>query len=441
MPVAHGEWLDLTIEKPAAGGRMIARHEGQVVLVSGAIPGERVRARVERADRRVAFATAVDILEPHPDRRPAADWTCGGMTYAFIAYERQLALKAEIIADAFARLGGLPLARPVSVRPSPEQGYRMRARLHVADGRVGFYRELTHDLCDPAVTGQLRPETCRVVERLSRHLRRIAREAVLAVELAENLGATERAVHLQLRPGAGIGWASLATVAGLDGVTGASYQVGPGAPAVRLGGRPWVGDPLRALLGERLAGRARADRLDVRLERHAGAFFQANRYLLPSLVEAVVSHAGEEGRIVDLYAGVGLFAAALAALGRDDVVAVEADRVAAADLERNAARLGGAIEVRREPVERYLASHAGPTPFALILDPPRTGLSRAALEGAVQHGTHRLLYVSCDAPTLARDARRIVDAGYELAHLEAFDLFPNTPHVELLAVFDRRNAR
>jgi 23S rRNA (uracil1939-C5)-methyltransferase len=436
MSVSPGDWLELAVEKPVAGGWMIARHDGLVVLVSGAIPGERVRARVERADRRVAYATAVDILEPHPDRRAAADWTCGGMAYAFIAYERQLALKAEVIADAFARLGRLSLSEPVRVRPSPERGYRMRARLHVADGRIGFYRELTHELCDPAATGQLLPESCRVLERLARHLRRIGREAVTAVELAENLDAGERALHLQLRPGAGVGWAALATIAGLDGVTGASFRSGPGAPAVRLGGRPRVGDPLRALLGE-AAARARPEFLEARLERHASAFFQANRYLLPALVEAVVSRV-DEGEVVDLYAGVGLFAAALAALGRERIVAVEVDRVAAADLERNAACLGGAVEVRRESVERYLAGRSSPPASTLILDPPRTGLSRAALEGAVRHGARRLLYVSCDAPTLARDARLILDAGYELVHLEAFDLFPNTPHVELLAVFDTR---
>ena len=106
--------VTLAIEKPAAGGWMIARHEGQVVLVAGAIPGERVVADITRADRSVAYATAIDIVEPDADRRPwPGDWTCGGASYAFISYARQLALKGEVVADAFARIGRLPLDAPV----------------------------------------------------------------------------------------------------------------------------------------------------------------------------------------------------------------------------------------------------------------------------------------------------------------------------------------
>ena len=152
--------VTLAIEKPAAGGWMIARHEGQVVLVAGAIPGERVVADITRADRSVAYATAIDILEPGPDRRPwPGDWTCGGASYAFIRYARQLALKGEVVSDAFTRIGRMTLGAPVEVTASEERGYRMRARLHVMDGRIGFFREATHELCDPASTGQLAPET------------------------------------------------------------------------------------------------------------------------------------------------------------------------------------------------------------------------------------------------------------------------------------------
>src|SRR5713101_6315731 len=103
--IAPGDVLPLTIEKPAVGGRMIARAGRLVVLVSGAIPGERVRARVERVGKGVAYATALDVDEPSSDRRPAAgDPLCGGCLYAHIAYSRQLEIKAAVIADAFARI-------------------------------------------------------------------------------------------------------------------------------------------------------------------------------------------------------------------------------------------------------------------------------------------------------------------------------------------------
>ncbi|HSF99535.1 MAG TPA: TRAM domain-containing protein, partial [Vicinamibacterales bacterium] len=145
--------VELTIERPAAGGRMIARQNGRVILVAGAIPGERVRVRFERQTRQVAWATVIDVLEPSDDRRDVSgDPACGGTAYAHIRYDRQLALKAEIITDAFARIGRLRLPAPPVVRPSPEHGYRLRARFHVTGRRAVFFREGTHEPCDPAST-------------------------------------------------------------------------------------------------------------------------------------------------------------------------------------------------------------------------------------------------------------------------------------------------
>src|SRR5688572_16793477 len=146
MSVDVGSQLILEIEKAAAGGRMLARHDGQVVLVWGAIPGERVRARVDRASKGVLYATTVDVLEPSPDRRdPGSDWRCGGNVLAHVAYDRQRRLKGDILRDALLRIGRVPLAAPPDVLASPEQGYRMRARLHVRNGRIGFFREATHN--------------------------------------------------------------------------------------------------------------------------------------------------------------------------------------------------------------------------------------------------------------------------------------------------------
>src|SRR5688500_17244301 len=146
--ISIGDVLPLTIDKPAAGGRMIARVDRLVVLVSGAIPGERVRAKIERVGKGAAYAAAVDIEEPSADRRVATgDPLCGGCLYAHIAYPRQLELKALVIADAFARIGRLGLPAGIRVAPSPEEGYRMRARLHMRGRLAGFFREGTHEVC------------------------------------------------------------------------------------------------------------------------------------------------------------------------------------------------------------------------------------------------------------------------------------------------------
>jgi tRNA/tmRNA/rRNA uracil-C5-methylase (TrmA/RlmC/RlmD family) len=163
-----GDSVSLTIEKPAAGGRMIARLDGQIVLVGGAIPGERVTARVERVGKGVVYAATTSVEEASPDRRPVrGDPECGGCLYAHVSYQRQLALKSDVIADAFARIAKLPLAQPVHVEPSPEDGYRMRARLHMRGQRYGFFREGTHDLCDARATRQLLPATFDVLDRLA----------------------------------------------------------------------------------------------------------------------------------------------------------------------------------------------------------------------------------------------------------------------------------
>ena len=144
--------------------------------------------------------------------------------------------------------------------------------------------------------------------------------------------------------------------------------------------------------------------------------------------------------MIDLYAGVGLFAIAAAMQGRR-VWAVEGDRFAAADLNVNAAASAAGVTAVHQPVEQFLANRAIRLPAreeqCVVVDPPRTGMSREALEGVIALGSQRVIYVSCDVATLARDARRLVDAGYGIARIDAFDLFPNTPHVETIVVLER----
>ena len=181
---------------------MLARHEGRVVLVAGAIPGERVRARVERVARDVTLAAAVDVLEPSPDRRePPGDPACGGADYAHIRYDRQLAAQGRDHRRRVPAHRQGHARRPGAVRPSPEHGYRLRARLHVRQRRAGFFREGTHRLCDAGATGQLLPETVTALDAaLAAIDTRLAECDALVV--SENVAATERVLHLEPRDGA-----------------------------------------------------------------------------------------------------------------------------------------------------------------------------------------------------------------------------------------------
>jgi tRNA/tmRNA/rRNA uracil-C5-methylase (TrmA/RlmC/RlmD family) len=190
------------------------------------------------------------------------------------------------------------------------------------------------------------------------------------------------------------------------------------------------------VITDEIAVPASAGPFSITLTRHAHSFFQGNRFLLPALVTAVTEAVPDDGEVLDLYAGVGLFSVALASSGRRGICAVEGDRTSGRDLQRNASRFGGAIHVWLDSVEQYLKRRSGPTAGTVIVDPPRTGISTDAIQAIVRHGARRIVYVSCDPPTMARDARRLLDGGYRLVSLRGFDLFPNTPHVETLGLFE-----
>ena len=416
----RGERLRLTIERPAAGGRMIARHEGAIVFVAGAIPGEVVEAEVEKMQRGTVWAIAREILEPSPDRVDAPAGACGGSVFAHIAYDRQREIKSAIIEDAFRRIGRITLESPAEVVASPIDGYRMRARLHVRNGRIGFFREGTHSLCDAATTRQLRADTIDVISHLETSLAKAPRPVAADLEIAENIDASQRAVHFELLPDADP--SGLTAMAQVAGVTGASCAHPENPRTLDLFGTPIVSDVIRG----------------VTLTRHVRSFFQGNRYLLEPFVEHVIRHVAA-GPLVDLYAGVGLFSLTAAAAGAGPVTAVEGDPSAVRDLKRNAHLRqgpGGQATVVELPVEKF-AKPAGESIATVIVDPPRTGMSKDALARAIAVGAPRFIYVSCDVATLARDARVLLDSGYQLTAIRAFDLFPNTAHVETVISFAR----
>jgi tRNA/tmRNA/rRNA uracil-C5-methylase (TrmA/RlmC/RlmD family) len=240
----------------------------------------------------------------------------------------------------------------------------------------------------------------------------MAIDSIREIELAENIDASNRVVQLDA-----VSAISPLQLEGLatEGLTGLVSQ---GETA----GSPYATDRL-----------ALGDGIEVTLRRHVRAFFQGNRYLLSALVHHVIGCVPEKSTVVDLYAGAGLFSLSAAALRGATVVAVEGDRIAAADLHANASTSGGAVTPVHQTVEAFLETSVQAD--CLVVDPPRTGVSRQALDAIVGRRAARIVYISCDVATLARDARRLIDAGYTLERIDGFDLFPNTPHVETVAVF------
>jgi 23S rRNA (uracil1939-C5)-methyltransferase len=238
---------------------------------------------------------------------------------------------------------------------------------------------------------------------------------VREIELSENLDASERVAHLDtsepLDP------RLVDKLVSVDGFTAGPYVT----DAVTIGDA------------------------SLKLRRHVQAFFQGNRYLLRDLVAHVIDRVPIGSAVLDLYAGVGLFAVAAAVIRGARVTAVEGDAQAAADLHANSRTAGGQMATLRAPVESIggttgaglVVRVSGLQIETVIVDPPRSGMSPEALAAVLGVKAARLIYVSCDVATLARDARRIVDAGHTIERADAFDMFPNTPHVETVIVFRR----
>jgi 23S rRNA (uracil1939-C5)-methyltransferase len=341
-----------------------------VVFVLGGIPGERVRVHVERVTRQLGFAHVIEVIEPSPDRRPGnVDLACGGLLYAHIAYPRQLALKSALLADAFARIAKITLADATAVMASREDGYRLRARLHIRNGRAGFFREGTHDLCDAALTRQLLPATLEAVNRLESEVSDFAQ--AVSCEVLENIPADQRAIQIDFRqlPSAIHGEAK---VTDRFAVSGSSISL-----------------------------------------LHRRAFVLPRQPVAPAgLYRARGSRTFPAGSVTDLYAGVGLFAVSLAAAGRTTSSPSKAIATAPPIWNRTHGPYGAAVAAIHAPVEEYLETAArAARQRPMVLDPPRTGVSTEAMSGILALKPGRLVYVSCDVATLARDARRFVEAG------------------------------
>lgn len=413
-----GAIVELEVERPAAGGRMIARHDGAVVFVAGAIPGERVRARIEKVQRGTVFARTVDVLTPSPDRiAPPPGLACGGHVLAHITPARQASLKGEIVADAFRRQAKITLPL-VPVVSGPADGYRLRARAHVRHGRWGFFEEGSHTPCGVAGSRQLSDASAETCERVCAAVAAAAPDAQAEIEWVESVDGAQAVAHAHLTSGA---WArALGPIAGLQGLSVSDTRH---ARDIQVAGEPYVVDTIAGVAGA------------TPVRHHVRAFFQGNRFLLQALVDAVVARVRADS-VADLYAGVGLFSLALAHPDRT-IDAVEGDGVAAQDLTVNASRLGAVRAVHRA-VERFVRETDLARYGVVVVDPPRAGLAVEVVTALTAAGVPVIAYVSCDPVTLARDVRAFTAAGYDLDDVQAFDLFPRTAHVETVVTLTRR---
>jgi 23S rRNA (uracil1939-C5)-methyltransferase len=420
-----GDTVDLTVEKGVYRGLGLARHEGQVVFVTRGVPGDRVRARVETVRKGYVRARPETLLAASPDRRdpPCPLFAaCGGCAYQHVAYDAQLRLKADILRESLQR-AGRPWADPIEVVASPERGWRTRVRLHLEqrDGRfrLGLYEEASHRVVDLDACLQMSPELVGAARGIlagfaaQPHLAR----GVSEVALAESGDGSARVAALfrDGDPAGGTGLTSLASVApwltGLGLVAG-----GEGGRYVGLAGEPWIENEA--------AGQ--------RYRSHVLSFFQANRHLLDPFVARVRDWTARGAPVLDLYGGVGLFALALAE-GAPAVTAIEQDPRSAADAEENARRAGRAnVRTIRGEVAAALCALPEQPGEQVVLDPPRAGAGPAIVRQIAARRPAGVVYVSCDPTTLGRDLAVFAAEGYEPDLLAAFDLFPDTFHLETI---------
>ena len=427
--LATGDTIEVEIERAVYRGRGLGRHEGRVVFVPRSFPGDRVRARVLSVHAGYAEAEALDLVSPSPERRrspcPYVP-RCGGCAYQELSYAAQLRAKEAILRESLVRAGAA-WEGPIPTHPSPEEGWRMRASLHfaVGEGRLllGLHQEGTRRVVDVERCLQLSASANEVARTLRAVLagRPALHRYLRGCDLIESPDAGTRVAVLQtaLAPHEA---PSLAFLAGeVKGLAGLGVATGP-----RL---HWLFGPPHV----------EATALGIVLRVHARSFFQANRFLYEPLARAVLELLPPGGRVLDLYAGVGLFALPAAARGAAGVVAVEKAATAVEDA-RTSARRAGLDHVRfiRADVGRALSSLRPEEGERIVLDPPRTGVEEAVIEAVAARRPEVVLYVSCDPPTLGRDLARLSRHGYRPDAVQAFDLFPDTFHVETVVRLRRR---
>jgi 23S rRNA (uracil1939-C5)-methyltransferase len=440
-----GDELELTVDSLAFGGAGVARTEGYVVFVQGAVPGDLVRARVHKSKRAYAEARAVEIVAPSPERIDALTQH-PGTPWQVLRYERQLEVKQEQVADALRRIGRLEGYELEPIVSAVEQ-WRYRNKLEYSfgadlDGRLtcGFHApgrwdeivEVTDDLLASERANAARErivDWCRG-QGLRQFDRRTGEGQLRNLVVREGRRTGQLQARLVTSPRAELDREGLSAAAQpLDGLL-----------LTRIDS---VAETTQGGDTELLAG---VDRLEeeiggMRVEISSEAFFQTNTEMAQQLYALAIEYAGPRGveRTYDLYCGIGtvglLFAPRVAEVwGLEIVEAAVADAISNARLNEigNAHFFAGDVRL----VLRELVDRAG-RPDLLVVDPPRAGLSQKVVRRVIEAAPERIVYVSCNPTTLAPNAAQLVEAGYRLVRVRPVDMFPQTPHIECVALLER----
>jgi 23S rRNA (uracil1939-C5)-methyltransferase len=434
---ARGDLLVLDVDDLVYGGRGLARTDGYVVFVSGGLPGDRVRAEVTKAKRGYAEATATELLRPSDDRVPPrcdhGGEPCPGSPWQELPYELQLEHKQRQVDDALRRLGSLDRFELEPIEAALER-WRYRNKLEYsfgeADGELllGFHARGRWDRIVDA-------DDCLLASEASN----AARNGVRAWAKREGLGAYDRRAqagllrNLVVREGRRSGQLQTRLVtspAELPRPPVDLHTVIEGPSGSTAGPTGVLGEEL---LEEELSG--------LRFRLSHGAFFQTNTEMAERLYAIAGEYAGLDGseRVFDLYCGIGTLGLTLASRCAE-VWGLEIVEAAVEDAARNA-ELNGIDNARFLSANartgiRALREEAG-EPDLVVVDPPRSGLGRKVLRRVVECGAPRIVYVSCNPTTLAPDAAQLEEAGYTLRRVKPVDMFPQTPHIECVARFER----
>jgi 23S rRNA (uracil1939-C5)-methyltransferase len=433
----RGELLEVEIESLAFGGRGIARAEGFVVFVEGALPGDRVRAEVTKGKKRFAEARAVELLRPSPDRVPDrclhGGEPCPGAPWQGLPYERQLAVKQEQVGEALRRIGDLEGFELEEIVPAEEQ-WRYRNKLEYsfgeADGEtaLGFHARGRWDLVVDVEDCHLASEAGNAARNKVRDWARL--EAIPPYDPRSRKGVLR---NLVVREGRRTGQIQTRLV------TSASRLPRPPVDlhTVIEGDSGGTNGPTGVLgeeyLREELAG--------LKLEISHGAFFQTNTEMAERLYAVAAEFAGLSGseRVFDLYCGIGTIGLTMAAQA-GEVWGLELVPEAIADAKRNAERNGienaHFVAGNARTGLRDLVEKAG-KPDVVVVDPPRAGLSQKIVRRILECEAKRIVYVSCNPTTLAPNAAQLAEAGYRLRRVRPVDMFPQTPHIECVALFEK----
>ena len=451
-PVYKGQVLTVEITGYTSEGAGVARVEGLAVFVAGAIRGETMKIRIAHIGHTAAYGDIVEILTPSPDRTapqcPHAK-DCGGCVFWHMTYEEELRAKAQRVTDALNRIGGFDLP-VVPITGSPDRlHYRNKAQYPVASGKkgpvAGFFRQRTHEVV-PIGRCLIQHETADRVKAVVTDWMR--QNHVTAYDGKTRTGLVR---HIYVRTGMATDQVLVCLVIHGDSVPNPKQLVDnllmnvDNIISITLNVHKKPGN---AVLGDRfinLHGPGYIEDIlcDLRFRLSPRSFYQVNRAQAQQLYAAAIEQAQLTGTetVLDLYCGTGTITLALSRHAKT-VVGVEIIEQAIVDAKENAVRNG------IENAEFYCADAAmaaadfakkGVRPDVIVVDPPRKGLDETVIDAMARMSPDRIVYVSCDPATLARDCRRLTERGYTLTHAEAFDMFPRTAHVESVVQLKKEN--